>query len=578
MNRPLTRKVAVSLVLLSSGIACADLIGLSPSKGSWDEGMGGDPDAVGGSGPNSGGSSSSGARSGSGGDNDGSGGGNDGSGGDNDGSGGDNDGSGGGNDGSGGDNDGSGGDGSGGGPAIDEPSLITSGPSGFWEEGEVAMQGTSATVTVDPSTTYQTWHGFGGTFNEAGWDALLELTAADRLLAMQLLFSKTDGAAFNWGRIPIGASEYAMDRYTLHDSETGSFSIERDEDLLIPYIQAAQEQSADIKFWGSPWTPPPWMKTNDDYDKGVMTNNPANLVAYADYLTGWVEAYEDLGIPIHHVQPQNEPGWAQDYPSCAWGPFTEGATSNSSTPAFLGTFVEDYLVPALANAGVSTEVWFGALSNYTWADEYWGSLDDKSAVEGIGLQWESIQFVPTIRGSMGDDFIIMQSQHKCGNYPWMQTQALDKESADRNSFWAPEAPNNYNYGVETWDLIKNWIEADVNVYMAWNMVLDTGGFSLDEVRPWPQNSLLVVDRNTNELIPTAAYYVFRHFSQYVDPGAVRVDVSSDEALAFENPDGTIVTILHNPDGADSPTTLDINGTLVEFTVPANGWATVNWQN
>ena len=74
-------------------------------------------------------------------------------------------------------------------------------------------------MTVNDTTTYQTWDGFGGTFNEMGWD---DLPHAERGRAgrarCKLLFDATDGARFVFGRIPIGASDYAIDRYTLDET------------------------------------------------------------------------------------------------------------------------------------------------------------------------------------------------------------------------------------------------------------------------------------------------------------------------------------------------------------------------
>lgn len=60
-------------------------------------------------------------------------------------------------------------------------------------------------------------------------------------------------------------------------------------------------------------------------------------------------------------------------------------------------------------------------------------------------------------------------------------------------------------------------------------------------------------------------------------GAVLVRAQGGDAVAFENPDGSVVTILYNEEQNPAPTTLSIDGTLVEFTIPAGGWATVNWQ-
>lgn len=82
--------------------------------------------------------------------------------------------------------------------------------------------------------------------------------------------------------------------------------------------------------------------------------------------------------------------------------------------------------------------------------------------------------------------------------------------------------------------------------------------------------------NTGTLIVTPTYYVFRHVSQFVDPGSVRVATEGGDALAWKNPDGSIVTVLYNS-GGQTQMTLAVGGTTLQFQVPGNGWATVNWQ-
>ncbi len=464
-----------------------------------------------------------------------------------------------------------------GGSAAPEPTLITSGKGDYWKVGEVKEGGSSATVTVNASKTYQTWHGFGGTFNEKGWEALSVLSDADRARAMQLLFDVEDGAGFTWGRIPIGASDYASDRYTLNDNAGDlameKFSIERDKQKLIPFIRAAQAVKSDIKFWGSPWTPPPWMKDNGMYDKGAMKSDKENLDAYALYLVKFVQEYAKEGIKIDHVQPQNEPGWSQSYPSCAWGPSTDNNVTTNRT-AFLGQFVVDNLAPAIKTAGLDTKIWYGTLSNDGTFKAYWENLSDagRKLVTGVALQWGTASHVAEVAAT---GLLVMQSEHKCGNYPWLDAKASSVETANRDNFLASTAPNNHAYAEESWDLIKDWIVKGVNVYSAWNMVLDTKGFSMDTVRPWPQNALITVDTAAKKLIPTPAYYVFRHVAQYVEPGAVRVDVNGD-ALAFKNPDGSIVTIIYNSGAAEKATTLSVAGKMLQFNIPSHGWATVNW--
>ncbi len=112
----------------------------------------------------------------------------------------------------------------------------------------------------------------------------------------------------------------------------------------------------------------------------------------------------------------------------------------------------------------------------------------------------------------------------------------------------------------------------MNAYSAWNMVLDTIGKSLSG---WPQNALLVVDRSTKTLVVTPAYYTFRHFARYLAPGATRIKLSgSTDALAFKNPDGSIVTEVYNKGTSLKTTTVGVNDAFFRFDVPAHGWATL----
>jgi glucosylceramidase len=122
-------------------------------------------------------------------------------------------------------------------------------------------------------------------------------------------------------------------------------------------------------------------------------------------------------------------------------------------------------------------------------------------------------------------------------------------------------------------LIRDWIRTGVTAYSAWNMVLDTTGVGIDSTRIWPQDALLAVDVSARTLIATPAYYVFRHVSAFVSPGAKFVATSGGDALAFKNPDGSLVLVAHNAGGSRMMTVAARNRNL-QFAVPADGWATV----
>jgi glucosylceramidase len=448
-----------------------------------------------------------------------------------------------------------------GGTAPASTALVTSASGAYWKTATwTEVTSGTADVTVTDTSTSQTWEGFGGAFNEMGWSYLSTKALQDQ--ALQLLFGN-DGCRFAWGRIPIGASDYAIDRYTDDEASSGSdtsmasFSIDRDKQKLIPYIQAAQAIKPDIRFWASPWTPPTWMKATpylspgnpvNAFDGGTMKSDDATLKAYAQYLVKWIQAFKDQGIKTEFVSQQNEPNYQQNYPSCHW-----------DTANFV-KFVGSYLGPALTAANLTTKVMDGTLSNPTGDADIGQSLLKDATAKGyigvIGVQWgmAAASQVSTLKGLAGS-IPIWLSEHQCGG---------------TMGSTAP-APNDQAYGVASWGYIRDAVKNGLTAYNAWNMVLDKGGLGIDNTRKWPQNALLVADSGT--ITQTPAYYVFRHFSQFVDPGAKVVATSGGDAVAFKNPDGTIVAVMYNS-GAAKTSIVSIGGKKLSFSMPGAGWATV----
>ena len=462
------------------------------------------------------------------------------------------------------------------------PKVITSSPSGYWNISGTLTTVTSgtATVTVNDGTTMKTFEGFGGAFNEMGWNFLSMLSATDRDHAMQLLFDATNGAHFGIGRIPIGASDYALQRYTndetANDTSLTNFAITEDMKYLIPYVKAAMAVNGSIRFWASPWTPPTWMKTNSGtvngtscakvgstlFDGGCMQDIAANLTALAQYFVSWVKAYSAQGITIETVAPQNEPSYAQGYPSTLWD------------PALYTKFVGQYMGPAFSTAGLSTKIMLGTMSNgdngtqskdLMVVTNAMGNATAKGLFKVIGLQWGMLDLYKGTP-SMFDmyNLPVWATEHKCGNYPW---------NPSGYPAYVEPAPNNQAYGVESWGYIRDAIKAGVTAYNAWNMVLDTVGKGNDMTRQWSQDSLLAVNTSSKTLIVTPAYYVFRHVSQYVKAGAKVVATSGGDAIAFKNTDGSVVAAMYNSGGA-ATYIVQIKSQKLQFSMPGTGWATV----
>jgi glucosylceramidase len=392
-------------------------------------------------------------------------------------------------------------------------------------------------VRVWPGKTFQTIDGFGGCFNELGWAALGKASQADRENVMSALFSD-NGCAFTMGRLPIGASDFALDWYSLDetpgDLELKDFSIARDEKSLIPFVKAAMGVRPTLRCWGSAWSPPTWMKTNDNYSKGSIKWEPPILRSYATYLARWVESYRAEGINVFAVFTQNEPNILNVYPTCLW------------TGPQLRTFVADYLGPTLRDRKTNVELWLGTLNDGNFNDRLVTVLEDPKAnafITGISFQYDARKQIGSA-SLLYPDKKLMQSETECnkGENTWSDAERL--------------------YG-----LMKSYLGDNANSYFAWNMVLDEMGMSTWK---WRQNALITIDRNTGKARFNGEYYVMRHFSQYVKPGAKRVLCTGvwDDKIAFVNPDGSTVLVIANLAKQEQEVSLSIGNRSDDDTIKA----------
>ena len=121
----------------------------------------------------------------------------------------------------------------------------------------------------DGSSAIMTFKGWGTCFNELGWDALQVLPEEKREELLKRIFAPDGDLKYTHGRLSLGANDYARSWYSASevpgDFELRYFDMNRDLSTIIPYIHAAQKYNPDLWFWCSPWSPPAWMKINQDY-------------------------------------------------------------------------------------------------------------------------------------------------------------------------------------------------------------------------------------------------------------------------------------------------------------------------
>jgi O-glycosyl hydrolase len=170
----------------------------------------------------------------------------------------------------------------------------------------------TATVSVNPDSTFQTIDGFGAAMitwrrpNEyrqaAFYDMLVnDLGATMARTAIWPMFEAENDDAdpnhVNWDGFDFDSLNYAMD-----------------------FFQRLKERGVD-QFMATVWTPPYWMKTNRSfYHAGMLRGDMRE--EFAEYLTAVsLAADQQWGIQLNGISIQNEPYFVTGYESAAYNPW-----------------------------------------------------------------------------------------------------------------------------------------------------------------------------------------------------------------------------------------------------------------
>ncbi|WP_461224643.1 glycoside hydrolase family 30 protein [Lacticaseibacillus suihuaensis] len=392
-----------------------------------------------------------------------------------------------------------------------------------------AADGSPETLGVAAISPRPFW-GFGTCFNELGMVALQKLAATTRATVLDALFAPAGDLHLQIGRLPVGASDYAVDWYS-HDDVRGDydlahFNIDRDHQWLLPYIQEGLRRNPQLTLFASPWSPPAWLKYPAVYNYGHLKADPRSQQTYANYLVRFLQAYAQAGVPIAQLHVQNEVVADQKFPSCVW-----------SGPQ-LATFIGDYLGPAMTAAGLGTALWLGTINSADYA-AFAGTVlaDDKARgyIRGVGYQWAGKAAL----------------QQTVAAYPQLDYLQTENECGDGQNSWA--------YAEYVFDLMRHYITNGVAGYTYWNAVLETGG---ESTWGWHQNAMISVDSTTGTVTYNPEFYVMKHVAHAVQAGAHALSLTgplAGSALGFENPDGSRVAVISNPLAVERRVTVALGG-------------------
>lgn len=432
-------------------------------------------------------------------------------------------------------------------------------------------------VEVLADKPLQTIDGFGTCFNELGWTSLNILSAKDRESILRELFAPGTGANFTICRMPVGANDFSRSWYSYDETDGDfamkNFSIGHDMETLIPFIKSAQKYNPSLKLWASPWSPPTWMKYNKHYAlKSFPKTIPANInldeygidfrgrdnglkpeqegkegtnmfiqedkyfKAYALYFVKFIKSYAEQNIHIGMVMPQNEFNSAQVFPSCTW------------TAEGLARFV-NYLGPQMQKLNVT--VFFGTMErpNEKLVDTILSDAQSRDYIKGAGFQWAGKEAIAGIHKRY-PELTLYQTEQECGN-----------------------GKNDWKYCVYTWSLMKHYLSNGANAYMYWNTSLKQGGIS---TWGWKQNSLVSVDTVKRTYQYNYEYYLMKHLSHYVLPGAKRLQTIGEfsNLQAFVNKDKSVVVVVQNDSDHEKVVRIKVGNKMVSPSLKADSFNTL----
>lgn len=407
-------------------------------------------------------------------------------------------------------------------------------------------------IKLDPKQTYQTILGFGGAFTEASAYTLSLISEEKRNEIIHRYFHPEEGLGYRFGRTHINSCDFSLGNYTYveeNDTSLSTFSIEREQELVIPLIKDATKVAGDnLSIVSSPWSPPPWMKSNNEMNHGGKLLPEYNSV-WADYYIKYVDAMEAEGIPIWGLTIQNEPEAKQVWDSCLYTAEEER------------DFIKNHLGPAIRKNGrddLKVIIWdHNRDVVYERASKVLSDPEAAQYVWGTGLHWyvsEEFENLSKVHNAFPDKHLIF-------------TEGCIEGGVQLGAWHTGE-----RYARNIMGDLNNYLEA----WIDWNIVLNEEG-GPNHVGNYC-DAPVIVDTKSGEVYYNSSFYYIGHFSKYVKPGAVRIgctSVNEDiQSTSFRNESGEIVVILMNENDEERAVNLEIEGQNVAVTMPAHSISTV----
>jgi len=386
--------------------------------------------------------------------------------------------------------------------------------------------------------------GFGGSFSDSSSIVIGELPLVLQRQIYEAYFGAT-GIEYVFGRVTISGSDFSSRAYSYDDNRPGDFDLEywslqpEDTSYKIPQLKLAKQIAVnEVKWFGSSWAPPAWMKTNGElHNKGTLIGEPGGpyYKTYSKYLIKFLDAYKELGVDMWGLTVQNEPNTGLGEGEYAWN--TCGFNSTQERD-----FIKMDLGPDLEAAGylAPTKIQLMTLDHdrrYVpeWTSTVYGDPDASQYVSGLAVHWY-------VNGGLGPEVF----DQVMADYPdkfILYTESSVLHGLDTIAFGNWALAEEY-----AWDIMDD-VTHSVAGWVDWNLALDmVGGPNWPHVSE--RSAPVHINSTSGEWFKNPTFYALGHFSKFVTPGSVhlgeQVGTGNDFKLGvFQRPDFGIAVVAIN---------------------------------
>ena len=150
-------------------------------------------------------------------------------------------------------------------------------------------------VFVDPFKTFQNYMGIGGAITDAAAETFYQLPQNKQEELLTAYYDNQKGIGYTIARTNINSCDFSSDMYTYvkeGDKSLSTFTIDHDKKFKIPFIKAAMKKTGNkLLLFASPWSPPSWMKDNNDMLHGGKLKE-SFYDCWANYFVKFIQSYQ----------------------------------------------------------------------------------------------------------------------------------------------------------------------------------------------------------------------------------------------------------------------------------------------